>query len=129
MQLLGKLLVEHSVFRIVIYALVALILGVSSSFLTTEITDTSTNPPEIKLALAYQSFWLYSTLIFLLLNVLLSFSQQSALNDVQRYNDSEYRDAVIGKVAVELFAKKIPDMVEKGEIKTLEDALKLVKVS
>ncbi|KMW57417.1 hypothetical protein AIOL_002381 [Candidatus Rhodobacter oscarellae] len=35
---------------------------------------------------------------------------------------------MVGKVAVDYFAKKIPEMVENGEVKSLEDALKLVEI-
>lgn len=127
MRALGKLLVENNGLRTTLYALVAVMLGICSSFMATEITDSSTNPATIQPNLIFQTIWFYGTILFFLANLFLSFSQKAALEDALRYNDVDFRRALVGKVAVDYFAQKIPDMVENGEIKSLEDALKLVE--
>ncbi|WP_049643150.1 hypothetical protein [Candidatus Rhodobacter oscarellae] len=128
MKKFGKLLIKNHILRTTLFALIALFLGVSSSFLATEITDGSTNPATIRLNLVFHTAWLYVTVALFILNIVLSILQSSALDDAFRYNDDAFRRALVGKVAVDYFAKKIPEMVENGEVKSLEDALKLVEI-
>lgn len=126
-RLTRYVLLDSVYLRTTVYTGISVLLGITCSFLATEITNTSTNPASIDLSLATQSTWLYVALFLIALSVIASVFQQQAYSDVMRYGDEEFRKAQIAAAAMAVFTENLPDLISEGKVTSISDAYKLVK--
>lgn len=120
-------LLDNIYIRTSIYTSISVLCGITCSFLTTEITDTSTNPAKINLSLVAASIWFYVLIALVVIIILTNVFQQRAYSDVMRYSDQEFRQAQIAEAAMKKFIELMPKLIDEGKIRSISDALNLVK--
>lgn len=101
--------------------------GAAVGFLTFEITDTSESPAKLVLTNITHTVSFYVLLVIIAMTIWYHTVKRQYRTDVLRFNDPAYLRALLTKAAMDAFVERTPAMIERGEIKDLQEVLDILR--